>query len=44
MSEITAPAAPAANGGRLFLRDNAGVTELCVIGASGTVYVIKALT
>lgn len=41
MSEVSAPAAPAANGGRLFLRDNgAGKTQLCVIFNTGAIQVI----
>jgi hypothetical protein len=41
MQEMTAPAAPAANGARLFLRDNgAGKTQLCVIFNSGGVIVL----
>jgi hypothetical protein len=39
--EITAPAAPAANAGRLFFRDNgSGKTQLCVIFATGSVIVL----
>lgn len=41
MVERTAPAAPAANRGRLFLRDNgAGKTQLCIIFSSGAIQVI----
>lgn len=41
MTEVTAPAAPAANGGRLFLRDNgAGKTQLCIIFNTGAIQVI----
>lgn len=41
MIEITAPAAGAANTGRLFLRDNgAGKTQLCVIFNTGAIQVI----
>jgi hypothetical protein len=36
------PAAPATDNARLFARDNAGKTELCVRFATGTVQVIKA--
>lgn len=41
MTEITAPAAGAANTGRLFLRDNgAGKTQLCIIFNTGAIQVI----
>lgn len=41
MTEITAPAAGAANTGRLFLRDNgSGKTQLCVIFNTGAIQVI----
>lgn len=38
--EMTAPANPAGNTARLFVRDNAGKTELCVIFPTGLVQVI----
>ncbi len=42
MTEITAPSAPAANGGRLFLRDNgSGKTQLCIIYNTGAVQVLN---
>lgn len=41
MTEITAPVAPAANGARLYVRDNgAGKTQLVVVFATGAVQVI----
>lgn len=41
MAEMTAPAAPAANGARLYLEDNgAGKTRLCVKFASGAAIVL----
>jgi|694.fasta_scaffold06600_12 hypothetical protein len=41
ITEQTDPAAPAANGGRLFLRDNgSGKTQLCVRFATGAIQVI----
>jgi hypothetical protein len=41
LTEISAPAAGAANTGRLFLRDNgAGKTQLCVIFNTGAIQVI----
>lgn len=42
MDETTAPANPPANTARLFVRDNAGKTQLCVIFPSGAIQVIKA--
>lgn len=42
ITEMTAPAAPAANNARLFCRDNAGKTELCVMFSDGSVQMIKA--
>ena len=41
MQEISAPAAPAANHARLFVRDNGGKTQLCVRFNTGGVLVIK---
>jgi hypothetical protein len=36
------PAAPAANGGRLYLKDNgSGKTQLCILFATGAVQVIS---
>lgn len=40
--EIVDPAAPDANKGRLYLRDNAGATELCARFASGDVRVLAS--
>jgi len=41
MTEISAPAAPAANKGRLYVRDNgAGKTQLVVLFPTGAVQVI----
>jgi hypothetical protein len=41
MVEVTAPAAGAANTGRLFLRDNgAGKTQLCIIFNTGAIQVL----
>ena len=42
ITEMTAPAAPAANNARLFCRDNGGKTELCVMFSDGSVQMIKA--
>jgi len=40
-NEIATPAAPAANAGRLFLRDNgSGITQVCIRFANGNVLVI----
>jgi hypothetical protein len=41
LGEVAAPSAPAANKGRLFLRDNgSGKTQLCIIFNTGAVQVI----
>jgi len=40
MTTSTQPGTPAAGNARMFLRDNAGVTELCIRFANGTVKVI----
>jgi len=40
MTEITAPAAPGSNKGRLFLRDNGGKTQLCIRFSAGAIQVI----
>jgi len=42
ITEMAAPSAPAANNARLFCRDNAGKTELCVMFSDGSVQMIKA--
>jgi len=42
ITEMSAPSAPAANNARLFCRDNAGKTELCVMFSDGSVQMIKA--
>jgi hypothetical protein len=42
VTEMTAPANPASNRARLFVRDNGGKTQLCVIFPTGLVQVIKA--
>lgn len=42
LTETSTPDAPAANVGRLFLRDQAGETELCVRLASGNVRVLAS--
>lgn len=42
IAEMSAPSAPAANNARLFCRDNAGKTELCVMFSDGSVQMIKA--
>ena len=39
-AEMTAPAAGAANTGRLFCRDSSGKTQLCIIFSSGAIQVI----
>jgi hypothetical protein len=41
MYEISAPAAPVANGGRLFLKDNgSGKTQLCIRFATGATQIV----
>jgi len=42
VSEMADPANPSPNKARLFVRDNAGKTELCVIFPTGTVKVLSA--
>lgn len=42
LAEISTPAAPTNTHGRLFARDNAGKTELCVRFATGAVIVIAS--
>lgn len=42
ITEMTVPSTPAANNARLFCRDNAGKTELCVMFSDGSVQMIKA--
>ncbi len=41
ITEISAPAAPSNTHGRLFCRDNAGKTELCVRFATGAIQVLS---
>ena len=41
ITEMAAPAAPAANSARLFCRDNGGKTELCVMFSDGSIQQIK---
>lgn len=42
ITEMAAPSTPSANNARLFCRDNAGKTELCVMFSDGSVQVIKS--
>lgn len=42
LAEISTPAAPTNTHGRLFCRDNAGKTQLCIKYSDGTVHVIDS--